>query len=107
MRIFNIILNGDDAKEFCKQNTEFKISWIKTHTNQKDMELIMEFINNPPKNNDCGCGCGEKKIQKQEKIPTAFEAPISLYDEKVNKIDVEAEEEKPETFSKRPRFRRE
>lgn len=67
MRIFNVILNGDDAKEFCNQSTDFKINWIRKYTNQKDMALIMDFINNPPKGDDCGCGCGDKKSGKESK----------------------------------------
>jgi hypothetical protein len=67
MQVFNIQLNGEDAKEFCKQTTEFKVNWIKNHTNQQNDELIMEWITNPSTTDDCGCGCGGKKVNSDTK----------------------------------------
>jgi hypothetical protein len=66
MKIFDVILNGESAKAFCKQTTEFKVDWILKNTKQKDIGLIMQFIDNPPKHNDCGCCCGGKKKSVSE-----------------------------------------
>lgn len=80
MKIFNVILNGEAAKEFCHKSVEFKVDWIKKHTDQQNIDLIMDFINNPPKNNDCGCGCGDKKVKLtvKEELPVT---EIEVHDE--------------------------
>jgi hypothetical protein len=67
MQIFNIQLNGEDAKLFCKQDVEFKVRWIKAHTNQQNDEQIMEWINSPKTDGDCGCGCGGHKTNSEIK----------------------------------------
>lgn len=61
MEIFNKSLFGDDAIEFCKLPKEQKENWIRKYTNQQNDEIIEEFLNNPLKDGDCGCGCGGKK----------------------------------------------
>jgi len=64
MQIFNIHINGDDAKWFCDLSKEAKIEWIKLNTNCQSDVLIEEFLNNPIKE-DCGCGCGGNKQAKK------------------------------------------
>lgn len=102
MRIFNVTLNGDDAKEFCKLSRESKIAWIKKYSNQKDTELIKEFLNNIPKHADCGCGCGEKKAKVEAKkiIPPKEERREFIDDSDIND-DISGQ------YRPRPRFRRE
>ena len=60
MEIFGAKLNGDDAKWFCGQSKKDKKAWIKANTYMQDSATIDEWINNPPKQKDCGCGCGGK-----------------------------------------------
>lgn len=57
MIIFNVELNGNDAKWFCSLSKEEKINWIKSNTNQKNDILIEEFLSSPIKEKKCGCGC--------------------------------------------------
>ena len=77
MKIFNVILNGDDAKYFCEQDEEFKIFWIRKHTNQQDINIIKEFLANPPKSNGEDCGCGKKKKIALSDLTKPIEKEIS------------------------------
>jgi hypothetical protein len=58
IQLFNIQLNGIDAKNFCKLSREKKVEFIKIHTNQNNDFLIDELLNSSLKKLDCGCGCG-------------------------------------------------
>jgi len=88
MQIFNIQLNGSDAKEFCNQSQEFKIEWIKTHTNQTNEEIIIEFLSRPLKEGKCGCGCGEKKAIEQIEVKEEQNiSPKSKFKKKFDKDD--------------------
>lgn len=64
MRIFNVILNGKDAEDFCNQTRGFKIKWIKKNTSQQNDEIIANFLDNPIKMDDTGCGCGKKQQKR-------------------------------------------
>ena len=57
IQLFNIQLNGIDAKNFCKLSREKKVEFIKIHTNQTEDFLIDELLNSSLKKLDCGCGC--------------------------------------------------
>lgn len=59
IQIFNVQLNGDDAKKFCSNPN--KMEWIKKHTNQQNEDIINEFLSKPLIDGDCGCGCGGAK----------------------------------------------
>lgn len=109
MRIFNVILNGDDVKEFCKLSKESKIAWIKQYTNQKDNELIADFLNNPPKHGDCGCGCGDKKAKVEIKkvIPEPPKEIVQEQELLENIEELDVNDNKSVQYTKRPRFRRE
>jgi len=65
MQIFNVQVNGLDAKWFCELPKESKIEWIKNNTNCQSDVLIDEFLNSPIKEN-CGCGCGGNKQNKKD-----------------------------------------
>ena len=66
MKIFNVILNGIDAKWFCKLSKQEKIDWIVKNSNQKNTETIIEFLLLPIESTDCGCGCGGSKLETNE-----------------------------------------
>lgn len=61
IQIFNIKLNGDDVKSFCEMTKEQKVAFIKEQTNQKNDDIINEFLSQPLQSGDCGCGCGGSK----------------------------------------------
>lgn len=74
MEIFNVRINGSDAKAFCKLSKEQKKQWILKYTNQKNEVLIEQFLTNPLKTNDCGCGCGGKNGNISKAIPSESQA---------------------------------
>lgn len=61
IQIFNIKLNGGDVKTFCQMTKEEKVAFIKANTNQKNDEIINNFLSQPLQVGDCGCGCGGSK----------------------------------------------
>ena len=77
IQIFNIQLNGIDAEKFCQKSKEEKIEYIKKHTNQKNDNIINEFLSRPINQQDCGCGCGGNKNvtngNKSSGIPKTIE----------------------------------
>jgi hypothetical protein len=68
MEIFGKIISSEDAKIFCKLSEAEKRAWIEKYTKQRNENLITDFINNPPKNKDCGCGCGGSKNKSNGNI---------------------------------------
>lgn len=65
MEIFNIIIWGNDADNFCSLSKEEKIQWILKHTNQKDLNQIESFLESPiVKAKEClSCGTLNNKIE--------------------------------------------
>jgi hypothetical protein len=44
LKIFEVMLFGDDALEFCSMNKREKTAWIKANTSQKSTLIIKEFV---------------------------------------------------------------
>lgn len=65
MEIFNIIIWGVDAENFCALSKEEKIQWILKHTKQKDLNQIKSFLESPiVKVKEClSCGTLNNKIE--------------------------------------------
>jgi hypothetical protein len=108
MRIFNVILNGDDAKYFCSQSTEFKIAWIRNNTNQQNIKLIMDFIKHPPKDAENDCGCGSKKKLALSDLKS-IEKPIENIEEKERQIYPNVkpiQEDSKKSFPKKKRLKK-
>jgi hypothetical protein len=70
MEIFGKHIFGSDAEIWLKLCKEEKKQWILKRTNQKDENLIDEFINNPNITKECKClNCG-KNGNISKTIPT-------------------------------------
>ncbi len=84
MEIFNVIIWGVDAENFCALSKEEKIQWILKHTKQKDLNQIELFLESPiVKAKECiSCGVLNNKIEN----PFKNESNIS----KANAIEVTA-----------------
>ena len=60
LEIFNIKIFGDDALDFLSWSQETQKTWIKNMTNQKNDDVIYEFLSNPKLSKKSAClGCGE------------------------------------------------
>lgn len=72
MKIFNVEIFGSDADEFMNLSVIQKIDWINTHTNQRNEDLIVEFIENLQRGKDTNClDCGNiSKTDAVESKPT-------------------------------------
>jgi len=88
MEIFNVIIWGVDAENFCALTREEKIEWILKHTKQKDLNQIQFFLESPiVKAKEClSCGTLNNKIEK----PFKNDSNIS----KANAIEVTADSNK-------------
>jgi hypothetical protein len=84
MEIFNIIIWGVDAENFCALTRDEKIQWILKNTNQKDLNQIELFLESPiVKAKEClSCGTLNNKIEN----PFKDDSNIS----KANAIEVTA-----------------
>ena len=61
MQIFNVQIFGEDKDYWLSQTAEWKVEWIRNHTNQQNDAIIEEFINNIKISKDKIClTCGEK-----------------------------------------------
>lgn len=59
MEIFGKHIFGSDAEQFKSLPILNQVEWIKKNTNQKNDDLIDEFLSNIPENNDKQClNCG-------------------------------------------------
>ena len=71
MEIFGKYIFGSDAEQFKSLPILNQVEWIKKNTNQKNNDLIDEFLSNIPENNDKNCiDCGNKRKGISEKITT-------------------------------------
>ena len=71
MEIFNVQIFGSDKDYWLSQTAEWKVEWIRNHTNQQNDAIIEEFINNIKISKDKIClTCGEKfqKIIQEEVV---------------------------------------
>jgi len=69
MEIFDKQIFGKDSEAWLKLCKEEKKEWILKYTNQKDENLINQFILNPKITKDCQClNCGKEKTQVVEKV---------------------------------------
>jgi hypothetical protein len=60
MEIFGKHIFGTDAEQWLKLCKEQKKEWILKYTNQKDENLIDEFVKNPKISKECKClDCGK------------------------------------------------
>jgi hypothetical protein len=77
MEIFGKHIFGTDADAWLKLCKEQKKEWILKYTNQKDENLIDEFVKNPKINKECKClDCGKNgNISKRvsEEVATVTE----------------------------------
>ena len=67
MEIFNVMIFGNDAKDFLKLCKDKKREWILKYTTQRNETLIDEFIKNPKISKECKCltcGKNDKNISK-------------------------------------------
>jgi hypothetical protein len=80
MEIFGKHIFGTDADAWLRLCKEQKKEWILKYTNQKDENLIDEFVKNPKISKECKClDCGKNgNISKRvsEKVATVTE-PIN------------------------------
>ena len=64
MEIFDKQIFGKDAEGWLKLCKEEKKEWILKYTNQKDENLINQFVLNPKITKDCQClNCGKEKVK--------------------------------------------
>ena len=77
MEIFGKHIFGTDADAWLKLCKEQKKEWILKYTNQKDENLIDEFVKNPKISKECKClDCGKNgNISKRvsEEVATVTE----------------------------------
>jgi hypothetical protein len=77
MEIFGKHIFGTDADAWLKLCKEQKKEWILKYTNQKDENLIDEFVKNPKISKECKClDCGKNgNISKRisEEVATVIE----------------------------------
>jgi hypothetical protein len=74
MEIFNVMIFGNDAKDFLKLCKEKKREWILKNTYQRNETLINEFINNPKISKECkclDCGKNDKNISETNAVEVA------------------------------------
>jgi len=66
LEIFGKIIFESDADAWLKLCKDQKREWILKHTEQRNEQLIDEFINNPSISKQCGCiDCGKNKKQNE------------------------------------------
>jgi hypothetical protein len=74
MEIFGKHIFGTDAEQWLKLCKEQKKEWILKYTNQKDENLIDEFVKNPKISKECKClDCGKngnisKRVSEEVKV---------------------------------------
>ena len=77
MEIFGKHIFGTDAEQWLKLCKEQKKEWILKYTNQKNENLIDEFVKNPKISKECKClDCGKNgNISKRvsEEVATVTE----------------------------------
>lgn len=75
LEIFGKLIFESDADAWLKLCKDQKREWILKHTEQRNEQLIDEFINNPSISKQCGCiDCGKnKKKNEPNGIPKATE----------------------------------
>lgn len=62
MEIFGKHIFGNDAEAWLKLCKDQKKEWILKYTNQTNLDLIDEFVNNPKISKECKClDCGKNK----------------------------------------------
>ena len=74
MEIFNVMIFGNDAKDFLKLCKDKKREWILKHTTQRNEILIDEFIKNPKISKECKCltcGKNDKNISEANAVEVA------------------------------------
>ena len=74
MEIFNVMIFGNDAKDFLKLCKVKKREWILKNTYQRNETLIEDFINNPKISKECKClDCGKngKNISETNAVEVA------------------------------------
>lgn len=82
MEIFNVQIFGEDKDYWMAQSAEWKVEWIRNHTNQQDDAIIEGFINNPKISKDRIClTCGVDKHKEEvvlENANTFIDAPTTV-----------------------------
>jgi len=76
IEVFGQLIFESDAVAFLALCKDQKKEWILQHTNQRDENLIDEFVNNPNITKECKClDCGKNKqdVNISETVPTEIE----------------------------------
>lgn len=104
MEIFNIIIWGIDAENFCALTYEQKKEWILKHTNQKDLNQIELFLESPiVKAKEClSCGKLNNKIENPLKDDSNI-SKANVIEVATNSHEVVVRESSNADSVKRPR----